>query len=128
MEGQVTIFPCDKISPCYRCIHPKPSFAEGCRSCANAGNYFLKKRNPVFKINYYYYYFIGVLGPVPGLIGSLQAIETIKLLTRMDQNYYNNSSGINLFYYFVSFYCIQFNLFIYLFDKSIIINWKTNIL
>jgi molybdopterin/thiamine biosynthesis adenylyltransferase len=25
--------------------------------------------------------FIGVLGPVPGLIGTLQAVETIKLIT-----------------------------------------------
>lgn len=38
MEGQVTVFPCDKVSPCYRCVYPQPSFAESCRSCANAGN------------------------------------------------------------------------------------------
>jgi adenylyltransferase/sulfurtransferase len=42
---------------CYRCVNPKPSTAESCRSCANAG----------------------VLGPVPGLIGCMQAIEVIKL-------------------------------------------------
>lgn len=37
MEGQVTVLPCDGLSPCYRCLYPKPSQAEGCRSCANAG-------------------------------------------------------------------------------------------
>ena len=46
------------FSPCYRCLNPKPSVNEGCRSCANAG----------------------VLGPVAGLIGCLQAIEAIKYL------------------------------------------------
>ena len=39
-------------------MHPKPSVNESCRSCANAG----------------------VLGPVAGMIGCLQAIEAIKLL------------------------------------------------
>lgn len=37
IEGQITVFPCDRISPCYRCLYPTPSVAEGCRSCANAG-------------------------------------------------------------------------------------------
>jgi molybdopterin/thiamine biosynthesis adenylyltransferase len=37
MEGQVTVFPCDRIAPCYRCLYPTPSAAESCRSCANAG-------------------------------------------------------------------------------------------
>ena len=39
-------------------MHPKPSLNESCRSCANAG----------------------VLGPVAGMIGCLQAIEAMKLL------------------------------------------------
>ena len=39
-------------------MHPTPSVNESCRSCANAG----------------------VLGPVAGMIGCLQAIEAIKLL------------------------------------------------
>lgn len=43
---------------CYRCLYPNPSVAEACRSCANSG----------------------VLGPVPGLIGCLEATEAIKLL------------------------------------------------
>lgn len=57
VEGQITVF--DGTGPCYRCLYPNPSAAEGCRSCANAG----------------------VLGPVPGLVGTYQAIEVIKLLT-----------------------------------------------
>ena len=57
LEGQATVF-IPYESACYRCLYPSQSFAESCRSCANAG----------------------VLGPVPGLIGCLQAIETIKLL------------------------------------------------
>jgi adenylyltransferase/sulfurtransferase len=58
MEGQLTVLNCGDNCPCYRCLHPVPSIAEACRSCANAG----------------------VLGPVPGLIGCMQAVETIKVL------------------------------------------------
>ena len=57
MEGQITIFSSKHHGPCYRCIHPNPSLS-ACQSCSNAG----------------------VLGPVPGLIGCLQAIECIKLI------------------------------------------------
>jgi molybdopterin/thiamine biosynthesis adenylyltransferase/rhodanese-related sulfurtransferase len=58
MDGQVTtVIPYD--TPCYRCLYPNLSVTMGgCRSCADAG----------------------VLGPVPGLIGCLQAIEVMKLL------------------------------------------------
>lgn len=56
-EGQVTVFkPYD--GPCYRCLIPEPPPAEMAPSCAEAG----------------------VLGVLPGIIGSLQAMETIKLL------------------------------------------------
>jgi len=47
----------NKRAPCYRCLHPTPSRVEGCRSCSASG----------------------VLGPIPGLIGCLEALETIKL-------------------------------------------------
>src|SRR6266508_321719 len=56
-EGQVTVFkPHD--GPCYRCFLPEPPPAELAPSCAEAG----------------------VLGVLPGIVGSIQAIETIKLI------------------------------------------------
>jgi len=57
LEGQIRLI-IPYSSPCYRCLHPKPSLNESCRSCSNAG----------------------VLGPVAGMVGCLQAIEAIKFL------------------------------------------------
>src|SRR5947207_3589368 len=55
-EGQVTVFkPHD--GPCYRCLFPQPPPPELAPSCAEGG----------------------VLGVLPGVIGSLQASEAIKL-------------------------------------------------
>lgn len=58
VEGQLTVYNY-KGGPCYRCLYPKPDLNEGSKSCSDNG----------------------VLGPVPGLIGILQAVETIKVLT-----------------------------------------------
>jgi sulfur-carrier protein adenylyltransferase/sulfurtransferase len=56
-EGQVTVFkPHD--GPCYRCFLPEPPPAELAPSCAEAG----------------------VLGVLPGIVGSIQAVEAIKLI------------------------------------------------
>jgi sulfur-carrier protein adenylyltransferase/sulfurtransferase len=56
-EGQVTVFkPGD--GPCYRCLFPTPPPPELAPSCAEGG----------------------VLGVLPGIVGSLQANEAIKLL------------------------------------------------
>lgn len=56
-DGQVTTFvPFD--GPCYRCLYPEPPPAHLAPSCAEAG----------------------VLGILPGIIGTLQATEAIKLL------------------------------------------------
>ncbi|MCB1003118.1 MAG: molybdopterin-synthase adenylyltransferase MoeB [Acidimicrobiales bacterium] len=56
-EGQATVFkPYD--GPCYRCLIPEPPPAELAPSCAEAG----------------------VLGVLPGIIGSIQALEAIKVL------------------------------------------------
>ena len=58
VEGQLTVYNYNG-GPCYRCLYPKPNTTEGEKSCAENG----------------------VLGPVPGLVGILQAIETIKIIT-----------------------------------------------
>jgi molybdopterin/thiamine biosynthesis adenylyltransferase/rhodanese-related sulfurtransferase len=55
-EGQVTVFKPGE-GPCYRCLFPQPPPAEMAPSCAEGG----------------------VLGVLPGIIGSLQAGETLKL-------------------------------------------------
>src|SRR5438094_2247084 len=57
-EGQATVFAPHLGGPCYRCLFPEPPPAESVPNCAQAG----------------------VLGVLPGIIGMLQAIETIKLL------------------------------------------------
>ncbi|MHB8188829.1 MAG: molybdopterin-synthase adenylyltransferase MoeB [Ferrimicrobium sp.] len=56
-EGQVTVFDPFR-GPCYRCFVPEPPPAELAPSCAEAG----------------------VLGVLPGIIGSIQALEAIKVL------------------------------------------------
>jgi adenylyltransferase/sulfurtransferase len=57
-EGQLAVYGL-KNSACYRCLYPKVNPSEGCKSCSDNG----------------------VLGTVPGLIGILQATETLKVLT-----------------------------------------------
>jgi adenylyltransferase/sulfurtransferase len=58
IEGQLTVYNY-KGGPCYRCLYPKPNASEGCKTCSDNG----------------------VLGPVPGIIGILQAVEAIKVIT-----------------------------------------------
>ena len=55
-EGQATVFK-PGAGPCYRCLFPQPPPPELAPSCAEGG----------------------VLGVLPGIIGSLQASETLKL-------------------------------------------------
>jgi len=59
-EGQVTVFPNDggEESPCLRCLFPEPPEPGLVPSCQEAG----------------------ILGAIPGIIGSMQATEVIKLL------------------------------------------------
>ncbi|HVA42141.1 MAG TPA: molybdopterin-synthase adenylyltransferase MoeB [Acidimicrobiales bacterium] len=56
-EGQATVFH-PYVGPCYRCMIPEPPPAELAPSCAEAG----------------------VLGVLPGIIGSIQAMEALKIL------------------------------------------------
>jgi sulfur-carrier protein adenylyltransferase/sulfurtransferase len=56
-EGQATVFYA-KEGPCYRCLYPEPPPPGMVPSCAEGG----------------------VLGVLPGIVGSIQALETIKLI------------------------------------------------
>jgi adenylyltransferase/sulfurtransferase len=57
-DGQLSVFDA-RHGPCYRCLFPEPPPMEFAPNCAEAG----------------------VLGVLPGVIGSLQATEAIKLLS-----------------------------------------------
>ncbi len=56
-EGQASVFH-PYVGPCYRCLFPQPPPPELAPSCAEAG----------------------VLGVLPGIVGSIEAMEAIKLL------------------------------------------------
>jgi sulfur-carrier protein adenylyltransferase/sulfurtransferase len=56
-EGQITVFGMPD-GPCYRCLYPEPPPPGLVPSCAEGG----------------------VLGVLPGIVGSIQAMETIKLI------------------------------------------------
>ena len=58
-DGQAAVFAPHLGGPCYRCIFPEPPPPGAAPSCAEAG----------------------VLGVLPGIVGLIQATETIKLLT-----------------------------------------------
>ncbi len=57
-EGQTTVFASHLGGPCYRCLFPEPPPPDSVPNCAQAG----------------------VLGVLPGIIGMLQTIETLKLI------------------------------------------------
>ncbi|MCB9785596.1 MAG: molybdopterin-synthase adenylyltransferase MoeB [Deltaproteobacteria bacterium] len=57
-DGQVTVFNAGGDKPCYRCLYPEPPPPELAPSCAEAG----------------------VLGAICGIIGTMQAAETMKLI------------------------------------------------
>jgi molybdopterin/thiamine biosynthesis adenylyltransferase len=58
-EGQATVFMPGQETPCYRCLYPAPPPPGTVPSCAEGG----------------------VFGVLPGVIGSIQATEAIKILT-----------------------------------------------
>jgi adenylyltransferase/sulfurtransferase len=57
-EGQASLFMPGQNTPCYRCLFPEPPPPGTVPSCAEGG----------------------VFGVLPGIIGSIQAVEAIKLL------------------------------------------------
>lgn len=60
-DGQVSVFPFDQKSPCYRCLYPQPPPASSITNCDLAG----------------------VVGPVTGIIGSLQALQVLRILAKL---------------------------------------------
>ncbi len=62
-EGQVGVFSASPSDACYRCLYPRPPPPELAPNCAEAG----------------------VLGVLPGVIGTLQALETLKLLLELGE-------------------------------------------
>ena len=58
-EGQVSVFDPANGGPCYACVFPTPPAPELAPSCAEAG----------------------VIGPLPGVVGSMMALEAVKLIT-----------------------------------------------
>jgi sulfur-carrier protein adenylyltransferase/sulfurtransferase len=62
-EGQVAVLAPGRGGPCYRCLFPVPPEPGSVPGCGEAG----------------------VLGALCGVIGSLQALETIKLITGVGQ-------------------------------------------
>lgn len=58
-EGQVTVFLPGEAGPCYRCLFPQPPPPGSVPNCAEAG----------------------VFGVLPGIVGSIQATEAIKMIT-----------------------------------------------
>lgn len=57
-EGQVSIFDPSRGTPCYHCVFPERAAAGLAPSCADGG----------------------VLGPLPGVLGAMMAVEAIKIL------------------------------------------------
>jgi molybdopterin/thiamine biosynthesis adenylyltransferase len=62
-EGQATVFLPGRETPCYRCLFPEPPPPGTVPSCAEGG----------------------VFGVLPGIIGSIQAVEAIKLLLEVGE-------------------------------------------
>jgi len=62
-EGQVSVFAPHLGGPCYRCMLPEPPDPGTVPSCAEAG----------------------VLGVLPGIIGSIQAMEALKIILNIGQ-------------------------------------------
>ena len=63
-DGQITVFDPRREGPCYRCLLPDAPAADAVPNCAEAG----------------------VLGALPGIVGSLQAMEALKVLLEIGES------------------------------------------
>jgi adenylyltransferase/sulfurtransferase len=70
-EGQLCVYNLGEDGPCYRCLYPVPPPPEAVGSCAE----------------------LGILGVVTGVIGNMQALETIKIILGLHSMY---SSALHL--------------------------------
>lgn len=66
-EGQLCVYNLQPNGPCYRCLFPKPPSPELIGTCEDSG----------------------VLGVVTGVIGCMQALEAIKLITGQHGRFYS---------------------------------------
>ena len=62
-EGQLSVFDPASGAPCYACLFPEAPAPGLAPSCAEAG----------------------VLGPLPGVVGAMMAVEAVKVLTGAGQ-------------------------------------------
>ncbi|MCM8537763.1 MAG: molybdopterin-synthase adenylyltransferase MoeB [Lentisphaeraceae bacterium] len=62
-SGQMSVFSAEDDSPCYRCLFPEPPEADSIPNCAEAG----------------------VLGVLPGVVGTIQATEAIKVILSLGE-------------------------------------------
>lgn len=67
-EGQVSLFDPNNGGPCYRCLFPEPPAPGSVPNCGEAG----------------------VLGALCGIVGSAQALETIKYITHIGDSVLGN--------------------------------------
>ena len=58
-EGQISVYDPANGAPCYACVFPEAPDPSLVPTCAEAG----------------------VIGPLPGVIGAMMAVETVKLIT-----------------------------------------------
>lgn len=72
-EGQLAVFDQNKATPCYRCLFPSMPEPGTVPNCDQAG----------------------VLGALPGVVGSLQALEAIKIITRPGDAQYGKLFAID---------------------------------
>ena len=63
-EGQISVYAPREGTPCYACIFPEPPAPGLAPSCAEAG----------------------VLGPLPGVVGAMMAVEAVKEITGAGQS------------------------------------------